>query len=305
MKLLADNDALCYLACSSLEEIIFQLKEKDSVREEFDTLAAARRAMLEVDDPENHNIEVRQIAGDFTTYQQHWKLVLDNVMSATKSDTYRLYSEVPDSVTFRHKLAFSQPYKDRRDKPFRPRPVYLNKLKDWCVHNQNALSFTDIETDDALCIVQTDCLLRGEESIIAQNDKDILQCQGKHFRLHHKHRDILEVSGYGEPLSIKSNKLVGTGSKFFFGQVLTGDPTDTYPGLPNMGPVRAMKLLQDTTCYEEGLEVVIEAYKKVYGDDFEKYLLEQGRLAWMLRHKFDGKFNNIPLWDLTMRPQFG
>ena len=72
-----------------------------------------------------------------------------------------------------------------------------------------------------------------------------------------------------------------------------------------MGPVGAMKLLQNTTCYEEGLEVVIEAYRNKFGDEYEKYLLEQGRLSWMLRTKYDGNFENIPMWNLHMRPQFG
>lgn len=280
--------------------------EKDSPRESFKLVSEARRALEQVDNPQDHSLAVKQNVGPFNDYLKHFKSVLENVMEATKASSYRLYSEVPGSRGFRYDVAFTEQYKDRKDNPLQARPVYLDKLKQWCVDNLNALAFDCIETDDALCIVQTDMLKRRQKSTIAANDKDILQCQGRHFRLHAGHRDIVEVEGYGHlEYDKESKKVVGTGSKFFFSQVLTGDKTDTYSGLPKCGPANAVKALEGTSCYEEGLEVVREMYHAKYGDDFNKYLLEQARLAWMLRDTFNGKRKNVPMWDVDYIPYFG
>jgi len=302
MKLLADNDAMSFLCCSAIEEKVYQLKEKGETREEFSKLAEAKRALNEVDDPDNHEIVVFQNTGSFKRYVNNYRSMLDKVMATCKADEFRLYSEVPNSRTYRHELAFTTAYKNRPSKPMYPRPLYLNKMKQWCVDELNAIEFSDIEADDALCIVQTGCLMRGEESIIAQNDKDILQCQGKHFRLHKDHRDFVIVEGYGELTELKKDKIIGNGSKFFFVQMMWGDVTDTYGGLKGYGPKKVWNLLLPTTTYEEGLAVVEAEYRKVHGDDWYKHFLEQGRLAWMLRTPVT---DGIPLWDEKLRPHFG
>ena len=302
MKLLADNDALCFLNCSAIEKVTYELRENGELREEFPTLSEARKALSEVDDSDTHEITVKQVPFSLAYNLQNYHKMIDKVMSETGCNEIRLYSEKPKSQTFRHELAFTEPYKSGRDNPWYPRPLLLNELKQWCVENLDAIELSSIETDDALCIVQTEHMKRGLETTIAQNDKDILQCQGRHYRLHSKHRDIVDVEGYGW-IELKKDKVVGTGSKFFFTQVLTGDKTDTYSGLPNFGPKKTLEVLEPTTCYEEGLEATIQAYKDVYANDWEKHLLEQARLAFMLRdYLIDGE---IKMWDLDYRPYYG
>lgn len=77
------------------------------------------------------------------------------------------------------------------------------------------------------------------------------------------------------------HKLLGTGLSFFYSQLLTGDPTDNYPGLPGCGATRAFELLQSCRDELELYEVVKAAYKEKYKRDWYERLVEQGRLAFM------------------------
>jgi len=79
-----------------------------------------------------------------------------------------------------------------------------------------------IEADDLMGILQTD------ETAIATIDKDLDQISGLHYNW--KHTKVYEVS--------PKDALW-----FRWFQVLTGDSTDGYKGIPRVGPVKATKML--------------------------------------------------------------
>jgi hypothetical protein len=94
-------------------------------------------------------------------------------------------------------------------------------------------------------------------------------------------------------------KLKGSGLKFFYSQLLTGDTVDNYPGIPGCGATKAFELLEPATSEEELFYIVRDAYKANYSGGtseaivVENYrggktkvtavqlMLEQGRLAHM------------------------
>jgi 5'-3' exonuclease len=304
MKMLTDSDAVAFLAASAIEDTFFDVVEGVSpVVSGLGTVAEARAVILKSDNP-NLEIKLRQVEKAFPVYTKTFKQMIANLMEDTDSDDFRLFIERPKSKCFRYDIATLKPYKgQRRDNPLTARPLALDKLKDWIIrtrlNGRSAVAVDFIESDDALCIAQARNRKAGIDCIIVANDKDILQSQGQHFRIHRDHRDFVEVSGYGT-LYLEGEqgkeKLRGTGSKFFFSQVLTGDTTDNYPGLPKCGVQGAFKLLDPTTTYQEGLEAVTEAYQKVYKDNWKAMLEEQGRLAWMLKEPLRRDLSN--LWSV-------
>lgn len=100
----------------------------------------------------------------------------------------------------------------------------------------------------------------------------------------------------GETQSSALKDLKGTGLKFFYAQILMGDATDNYHGLPNCGMTGAYQLLNNCNSEQELYYATLEAYKRHYGTKPFKVknyrggwamltaydmMLEQGRLAWM------------------------
>ena len=82
---------------------------------------------------------------------------------------------------------------------------------------------------------------------------------------------------------VKSSKITGTGSKFFYSQLVTGDPVDNIPGLPRVGAVKAFEVLDECTSILDMYEGVAALYKDKYDDEWEDALNEQAYLLWMVR----------------------
>jgi hypothetical protein len=95
------------------------------------------------------------------------------------------------------------------------------------------------------------------------------------------------------------DKLRGSGLKFFYSQLLTGDQVDNYPGIPGLGATKAFELLETLNTEEELFTVVRDAYKAHYAGGTSEavavnnyrggttkltamqLMIEQGRLAHM------------------------
>lgn len=87
-------------------------------------------------------------------------------------------------------------------------------------------------------------------------------------------------------------------NRYFFMQVLTGDPTDGYKGCPGIGPKRAEKILEGVNVLDEK-----EAWRAVVGAYASKGLteeeaLQQARVARILRHTdYDLEKEEVILWE--------
>lgn len=184
---------------------------------------------------------------------------------------------------FRFDVATVQPYKGNRKKQ---KPHYYKYIRSYLEAQWGAEVVDGMEADDALAIAQTE-RLKERNTIICTIDKDLAQVPGFHFRWENGKAgqwgpEWVDELGY---LKLKGpKKVIGTGLKFFYSQVLTGDSTDTYGGLPGCGPIRAFAILNECNSDEEMYNVVLEAFQFKYGEEAEERLLEQGRLAWMCRH---------------------
>lgn len=130
----------------------------------------------------------------------------------------------------------------------------------------------------------------------------------------------------GEKPSSAITDLKGSGLKFFYSQILTGDSADNYRGILGLGKTAALNALDGCTSEKELYNAVLSLYKKHYGEgvhwcphfrgtqeycdnyfelngtvppDWDVWkgrgawltaydrMLEQGRLAWMQTYQGD------------------
>jgi hypothetical protein len=195
------------------------------------------------------------------------------IQYAIGAESLRLFLTGDDN--FRFDIATVKPYKGNRkqEKPFhwKNARVYMESLGAEIAHG--------MEADDAMAMSQ------DENTVICTRDKDLRQVPGWHYgwELGAQPEFALQYVGEIGDIQLKGTKLSGTGLKFFYSQIITGDTTDNIPGLPRGGPVLAYKLLANTTTEGEMFKAVREAYRSKYDEDADERLLEQGRLLWMCR----------------------
>lgn len=102
---------------------------------------------------------------------------------------------------------------------------------------------------------------------------------------------------FGKKTESKVADLKGTGLSFFYAQMMLGDKVDNYKGLEGKGPVFILNALGGCKTHRDLYYATLQAFKDHYGGDvvFRSYdgreaivtpfqfMLEQGRLAWMLQ----------------------
>ncbi len=105
------------------------------------------------------------------------------------------------------------------------KPVGYTAMKDWVVSTYPSMRKPGLEGDDLLGILAT---RPGNDCIMVSDDKDMLGVPGRLFRP--SKDEMFEIS-------------VQDADRFFLTQVLTGDPTDGYKGVPGIGPKKAEAIL--------------------------------------------------------------
>lgn len=208
---------------------------------------------------------------------------------------------------FRDKIAITKPYKGNRTKP---KPFHYANARAYLLGLPNTVLCEGIEADDGMSIEQerntnlaafhNDAPETYTRTIICTRDKDLRMVEGNHYgwefagqpEFYPQWVDDLGTISY----DTKKNKLSGTGMLFFYSQLITGDSVDNIPGLPKKGPKAAWNALSNTNTKGEAFEAVRELYREVVGDDWEVYMLEQGRLLWMVR-ELDGEGQPV-MWEI-------
>lgn len=235
-----------------------------------------------------YDVEATKPPTIFITDSQDIKKMIDrrNKFSGGKSPAF-----VPN---FRYSVAKTKPYKGNRKNP---KPFHFYNLIAHLYENYNTVvSVNGLEADDMICLAQTSS---KEDTIICSRDKDLRMCPGWHFSWEcgkqkavgpHYTDNIgsLELV-VKESVNQKTKKITkvkeikGYGLKFFFAQMITGDPADNIPGLPKAGAVIAYDLLNPLNTEEQ----LFKAVQKLYLDRHDsrkqaaEYFKEQKELLWM------------------------
>ena len=206
-------------------------------------------------------------------------LVNDTIIGSIDVDSYELFLTGPSNYRF----TVYPEYKSSRKKNEKPR--HYQWIKDYLVEYYNAKWEEPYEADDLLGIYQT------EDTIICSIDKDLMQIPGYHYNF---------VTG---TLSFVTEE---EGLNFFYKQLLTGDNTDDIPGVPLIGRsgISDRKCFGNATAekylskHEDKFQGVLEAYKKVFKDDWEKEMNLRGSL---LHIRQDFISEETPLWKYEQK----
>lgn len=183
---------------------------------------------------------------------------VDSVFKDCFTDKWELF--LTGKNNFRYDIAKTAPYKGNRVN--KPKPKYLGILREHLVTEWGAVVAEGQEADDAIAIRATEL---KEDCIVVSVDKDLDQIAGWHY-------NFVKNTGYYITPEEALHK--------FYMQLLTGDTADNIKGLRGIGPVKAAKILGDSTDEAELYNKVLEAYE---GD--ETRVIENGQLLFLRRYE--------------------
>jgi hypothetical protein len=246
-----DADVIAYLACKTRKEVsggFFQVREDTT--------------------PINYTPEE-----DAAYLQQCWKNCkqLMNFMIEVCFADYSL-AAVKSSKNFRDDLY--PDYKANRTtaNAIVHKNPFVPILRQMMIDEGLAIEAIGREADDLIRIWATEAAAAGHTYTIMSIDKDLKCIPGNHYNMK------LNEHFYASP---------DYSLRFFYEQLLKGDPTDNIPGIPRVGDVKATALLAAADSEEEYQWIVVREYQRVYGDNWRHYLLINGKLLYLQVHVND------------------
>ena len=155
------------------------------------------------------------------------------------------------------------------------KPLGYVALCDWVKENYRTFTKPTLEADDCLGILMTMPVNKGK-CIMVSSDKDLKTIPGRLYR-----------PMADEELEISEEDA----DRFFFTQVLCGDVTDGYKGVPGIGPKKAEQVLGPRASWSSVEQAFIKA--GMTRDD----AIQQARLARILRWSdWDDAKKEVKLW---------
>jgi len=192
------------------------------------------------------------------------KQTIEGICRAVDAAEYEIY--LTGKGNFRESIAVTKPYKGNRDPE--AKPVYYQNIKDKLRSDYGAVIVDGQEADDMLGIRYGELSGRGLDPIICTKDKDLNMIPGWHYNMNN-----------GEIFNVTEEE----GIKWFYKQLLTGDPVDNIQGIPKVGEKKASKILEGICDGTAAYLSVQKEYIKAFGETAEERLLENGRLLWIRR----------------------
>ena len=193
----------------------------------------------------------------------------------TRADCNKAILCFTDQNNFRKEI-FPSYKANRKGEP----PVLLGDTIEWLKENYESYSVHRLEADDLMSVFATSGHVKSH--VITSIDKDLLTVPAVVFN---PDKDL-------RPRRIS----VQQADRFWMSQVLTGDSSDGYKGIPRVGPKKAEKILAQAWGELEDLwEVVVQAY--LDAGLTEEDAITQARLARILRSEdYNADKEEIRLW---------
>lgn len=201
------------------------------------------------------------------------KNIVDKMLDVVRPEAYVFY--LSGDKNYRYDIATIRPYKGNRKQP---KPAWFNETREYLMNMWGAEVTDGIEADDACTIAQAEAHENGQVSVIASIDKDLDQMEGWHFNWVKNHFYYLtNLQGWYN----------------FYHQMLVGDPIDNICGVTGVGKKNAERILKGATDKSDLHQRVENEYKRVYGSDWDRVMLENGRLLYLQRKEGD-------VWNLRL-----
>lgn len=272
---LIDGDILVYRAAFAVEKTTYRLR---GVFPEFDesidiTFEKAKEMKTWREENPEFEQEGEVEKAKVIEPASHALKIIDSMMttltSNVKPDQCVVY--LSGKGNYRYDVAKQRPYKENRP----PKPTHYQAVRDYLVERYKAAVTVGEEADDALGIHQhQDFKLHNGQrmacnTIICSIDKDLLMIPGWHYNIVKE-----EVTWMSED----------DANMKFWHQMITGDATDTIPGLKGKGPKFADALMEDVQYIPELVrQNVFELYEEQFGDNWKDVINEMAQLLWIRR----------------------
>ena len=253
MLIVIDGDTVAYRAAFAAQRVIYTLvdTEEGMPVKEFKTKKELNIYLEENEELViNTDIEKGEKLEPLNHALQNSKTIMTNIIEGCKNRFGNeceaiTYLSGPDN--FRKHVSTFEPYKGHRPKSV---PVHLKDVKEYLENTWNAVSEANIEADDLMAI--TAYAVGFDNVVLVTTDKDLNQVPGWHYNFvkkEFKHFSWEEAD------------------KFFWTQMLTGDPTDNVVGIVGVGDIRAKRILNNCTDVDSYRQAVFGAYSDKYGPD--------------------------------------
>ena len=226
------------------------------------------------------------------------ELRMRDIKERLACDTFSGY--LTGKGNFRHQVATVKPYKGNRKKE---KPHWYQAIRDHLVSVYGAVIVDGMEADDA-CAIEATAYPDPTKCIIVSRDKDLLQ--------------VPYISVYAYPLNNSAEMLHWDRSPLasflcYLKQVVIGDSTDNYQGLPRKGDaywstivaaaIGATSKTLDPLCKIVFNRVMYE-YASHYGEEWKDRFLEQCHLAWMVRELDQDNKPILPTLEFSFYEQY-
>lgn len=144
----------------------------------------------------------------------------------------------------------------------------LNHAHTHALEHWSAVQADKMEADDLVGIWASQAREAEEDYMIAHIDKDLNQLPGNHYNYDKEEHYFVDDS---------------TADWHFCIQLLTGDKADGIPGLQRgLGPKKAERILDGST-YDTRMGIIVDHYRRLYGNGWASRLNLIGNLLWMKR----------------------
>lgn len=217
---------------------------------------------------EDHTFTMGEDAAYFEECWVNFKDILNNLIEQCFASSYLM--AIKGENNFRD--AIYPEYKANRKKENVITNPFVPLLRQQAIDEGLAIPAHGVEADDLLRIWKLDHDARGIETVICSIDKDLKMISGNHYNIKSKkHSVVLEEDA----------------TRFSYEQYLKGDPTDNIKGIVGIGEIKARELLREAKTEEEYQSIVMREYQIGYGENWEKELILNGRLLYLLKHPED------------------
>lgn len=249
---LVDGDVLCHMACERPWRMKLEFLEKCGVNTE------ELKGLGEVPGYDAY--------ADTEVFEKCW-LVFKEILYEALDTAYCAdhLMAVKDSKSYRDWI-YSD-YKRDRGK-WRIYNPFVQMIRARAVDEGLAVFATDKEADDLIRMWAEECRAYDVSYVIISIDKDLYCIEGNHYNPKKKEFQTITAQA---------------AMQNYYGQLLSGDPTDHIPGLPGIGPKKAADFIEGLITEEDCQEVVVAMYIEKFEDDWLSYLLSNGKMIHIQR----------------------
>lgn len=196
---------------------------------------------------------------------------------------------------FRKEIAKTKKYKGTRSKelPFH----FYNLLITLMVDYNYVIATQGLEADDVMAMTQVFANENPDlktATIICSRDKDLRQVPGWYFSWETNRTPSfgpIYVDSIGRLWKNSKGKVLGTGWKWFFYQLLVGDSVDNIAGCKGIGPVAAYSELEDCRTFKQMYDICLALYQKAYKKEYYYVFQEMCDLIYIKQD--ERSFNEI------------